>query len=154
ELYREDGAHSMIDWLLFRFGWSRRFAREHVELAHSIAALPRLKKALPEGAICWEKAVLIAKIATPQNEEVWVRDAEIYLYPRLERLVQMARRIERDEMERKFRERFVQIWHDHDGFVRIRGRLPEADGAVLVKALDRIKESMGPDRPDGTYNHP
>ncbi len=153
ELYREDGARTMADWISFRRGCAPRTARELVDIARAIADLPALKQALVDGRICWDKAVLVAKIATPEDEALWLRDAEDNGYPRLEFLVRSAMRFKREEIAAKHWERSVVMWRDPRGFFRLRARLPGAEGAVVEKAIERIQHEMGPDNPDGTYNN-
>jgi len=154
ELYREDGARTMADWISFRRGCSPRTARELVEVARAVGDLPELKRALIDGRICWDKAVLVASVATAEDEALWLREADAYGYSRLEYLVRTAKRIQREEIAAKHWQRSVVTWRDGVGMFRMRARLPEAEGAVIEKALERIREKMGPDNPDGTYNNP
>jgi hypothetical protein len=152
ELYREDGAASAEDWLTFRRGCSPRTARELLTVARALGDLPRLREVLLEGSLSWDKAVLIAGVATADDESWWLDEAGRCSYARLEWLVQSGRRIKRDEVEAKLWERGVWFSKGRQGFTRIRGRLPEAEGALVRRAFDNILDHMGPDRPDGTYN--
>jgi hypothetical protein len=46
ELWREDGAASMAEWLCMRLSLSLKSARELVEIAHALKDLPALAAAL------------------------------------------------------------------------------------------------------------
>lgn len=152
ELYKEDGARSIEDWIAFRRGCSPATAREHATLARALASLPLLKEALRSGRLSWDRAVLICGVASPDDESYWVGEAERDSYAYLEFLVKAAHRYTREQLAGMHRERSLTSHHDGFGFLRINARLSDADGAVVLKALERIREHMGPDNPDGTYN--
>ncbi|NNF63882.1 MAG: DUF222 domain-containing protein [Acidimicrobiia bacterium] len=51
EVWKDDGAQSMFDWLQTRFGLDRRSTREHVRVAESLFELPQIASAFEDGRI-------------------------------------------------------------------------------------------------------
>jgi hypothetical protein len=49
--------------------------------------------------------------------------------------------------------RALHCWWEED-WMRLSGRLPAADGAVVAKALERIREGYGPDPATGLFDPP
>jgi len=152
EAYKEDGAASMASWLAFRVGCLPSTASTYVTLARQLADLPLLKDAHERGRLHWDKVVLIATVATRDDEDWWIDEAERNSAARIQYLVRLAKRIKREDVTDIFDARGVWFRADGKGLLHMRAALPEADGALLRKALDRIQKDMGPDNPDGTYN--
>jgi hypothetical protein len=45
ELWKQDGANSMAEWLCMRLSWSLKAARALVEVAHALKSLPAIAAA-------------------------------------------------------------------------------------------------------------
>jgi hypothetical protein len=58
-----------------RFGFSPRKTRYLLSLAQKLRRLPRIKQALGEGRLGWTKASRIARVATPEDEVIWLDSA-------------------------------------------------------------------------------
>ena len=66
------GALSCAHWLAWRVGWDLRTARERVRVARKLAELPLVDEALRIGAMSYSQARAISRVATADNEELWV----------------------------------------------------------------------------------
>ena len=58
-----------------RFGFSPRKTRYLLQLAQNLERLPQLRKALEEGKLGWTKASRIARVATTEDETMWLDSA-------------------------------------------------------------------------------
>ena len=65
-------AMSCAHWLAWRVGLDLRTARERVRVARKLAELPLIDKALRIGAMSYSQARAISRVATAENEELWV----------------------------------------------------------------------------------
>ena len=66
------GALSCAHWLAWRVGWDLRTARERVRVARKLAELPLIDEELRRGAMSYSQARAITRVATADNEELWV----------------------------------------------------------------------------------
>ena len=66
------GALSCAHWLAWRVGWDLRTARERVRVARKLAELPLVDEELRIGAMSYSQARAITRVATAENEAVWV----------------------------------------------------------------------------------
>lgn len=58
-----------------RFGFSPRKTRYLLRLAQQLRRLPKIKEALGQGRLGWTKATRIARVATPEDEVMWLDSA-------------------------------------------------------------------------------
>ena len=66
------GALSCAHWLAWRVGWDLRTARERVRVARKLAELPLIDEELRIGAMSCSQARAISRVATAENEKLWV----------------------------------------------------------------------------------
>ena len=70
------GALSCAHWLAWRVGWDLRTARERVRVARKLAELPLVDEELRIGAMSYSQARAISRVATADNEALWVAYAK------------------------------------------------------------------------------
>jgi hypothetical protein len=107
-----------------RFGFSPRKTRYLLRLAQQLRRLPRIKEALGEGRLGWTKASRIARVATPEDEVMWL-DSALSLSVR--------------ELDQKINEE-----RDATG-VKIRAWLTQDQAAVWDQALEVCRRLNGED---------
>lgn len=145
QAWKQDGVHSMTDWLSYRFGMLRRTADELVRVAHALDMLPAIAEAYADGRISWDKVVALASFATP-DEDAWLAEvAQTHTPFQIEHIAKWRRRITREETDRAYDARYLRCGPHRDGSYRINGRLPAAEGAVVAKAIERTAEQLPPD---------
>ncbi len=66
------GALSCAHWLAWRVGWDLRTARERVRVARKLAELPLVDEELRRGVMSYSQARAISRVATAENEALWV----------------------------------------------------------------------------------
>ena len=70
--WQVQGALSCAHWLAWRVGWDLRTARERVRVARKLAELPLVDEQLRIGAMSYSQARAISRVATAENEALWV----------------------------------------------------------------------------------
>jgi hypothetical protein len=115
-------------------------AREKVRVAHSLEKLPRISAAMARGELSYSKARALTRVACAQTEEYFLSIALHGTAAHVEKLVRQYRRAkEAEELSREARQqatRQLTYFHDEDGSLVLKGRLPAEIGALVVKALD------------------
>ena len=136
-----DGAtQSCAHWLNWKCGIDMGAAREKVRVAHSLQKLPRISAAMARGELSYSKARALTRVACAQTEEYFLSIALHGTAAHVEKLVRQYRRAkEAEELSREARQqatRQLTYFHDEDGSLVLKGRLPAEIGALVVKALD------------------
>ncbi|HVL80653.1 MAG TPA: DUF222 domain-containing protein [Actinomycetota bacterium] len=150
--WAEDGSSCMEAWLVARLAWTREYAFEVVRVARALEALPIVAGAYSEGTLSWDQTRALASFATSETEADLVEEARRMSAAHLRRVARRARPVEKEEENRAHRRRKLRLRWDHDGLVlRIAGSLPQAEGAVVERAISRLAETAPLDPETGTY---
>ena len=140
------GFRSCAAWLSWRIGLAPGAAREHVRVARALGTLPRLSQALALGELSYSKVRELTRVATPETEERLLAVGRAGTAEHVERIVRgwrcMDRKAEEREAARRHANRWLHVYPDEDGTVRVRGRLSAEMGALLVKALAAARETL------------
>ena len=132
EAWREDGATSATAWLSYRLGLSHRTAAEWVRMAGTLGELPHLAAAFAEGLLSWDQLRAVVLMATPETDAEWAERAPSLSAAQLEALARQARVVSREADEQAHARRSLRWWWDHDHhWLKLSGRLPDTDGAVV-----------------------
>jgi hypothetical protein len=141
-----NGFRSCAAWLSWRIGLAPGAAREHVRVARALGSLPRLSRALALGELSYSKVRELTRVATPETEERLLAVGRAGTAEHVERIVRgwrrMDRKAEEREAARRHANRWLHVYPDEDGTVRVRGRLSAEMGALLVKALAAARETL------------
>lgn len=146
--WRGFGARDIAHWLSMRYGISSWKAHRWIAAAHALEQLPRLSEALARGDLGIDKVVELCRFATPQVEADLIRWAMGVSCAAVRRRADLAVRTSRQEVVEVERARFVSWWHLDEGRrIGLEAELPAAQGAVVVRALEREAETI-PAMPD------
>jgi len=122
--YEKFGFSDIYYYAEARFGFSPRKTRYLLRLARQLRRLPRIKKALAEGRLGWTKVSRIARVASEEDETMWL-DSALSLSVR--------------ELDRKINE-------DRDVIgVKVRAWLTKDQSAVLDNAVEVCRRLAGED---------
>jgi hypothetical protein len=137
---------SCAHWLNFKCGLNLGAAREKVRVAHALEGLPKIAASMSRGELSYSKARALTRVACAATEDALLMIALHGTAHHVERLVQGFRRAqEAEELSREARQhtnRGVSYWFADDGSLVLKGRLPAAAGAMLIKALDAALETI------------
>jgi hypothetical protein len=76
EGWRDDGATSLVDWLVARLGVSKSTARAYAHLSERLFDLPHLMAGLASGDLSFDKVRAVADSATPESDRDLARQAQ------------------------------------------------------------------------------
>lgn len=143
EDWKADGATSMVDWASTQLRLPRAQAVQLLEVAHALEGLPAIAIAFEEGRLSWGQIVPLVRIATPETDEGLAERAQGIDATQLEAAARRLRRVPRRKVEDAHDRRFVSWqWSLDHTWLRLQGRLPADQGAVVVSALERIADRV------------
>ena len=136
--WRDDGAPDMSSWLCIRLGLAYRTGKEWTRVAHALDELPECARVYSEGRLSWDQLRPLTLITTPETDAEQAAAAPGASAAALEVAVRRTRRVELAEAEEQQNRRHLRWWWQGNEGFRLSGRLPAADGATLVAALERF----------------
>jgi len=146
------GLNSCAHWLNWRCGIGMNAAREKVRVAHALKELPLISASFATGELSFSKVRAVTRIANPENEKDLLELARYATAAQVEKLVRAYRNVERyEERERAEKQhdlRELNYYHDDDGSLVIRARLPAEEGAVVLQALNAAMDARYAEQKD------
>ncbi len=157
----DSGMKSPAHWLNYYCGIDLGAAREKVRVALCLATLPLIDAAFSTGVISYSKVRAMTRSATPENEAFLLQVARHGTAQHVEKLVRTfarASRLADPQRDRcQYEARAFSWYHDDDGMVVFKGRLPAAEGAAFLKAMEAILHTLAQQEPahqEATYHQP
>jgi hypothetical protein len=137
-----DGAmRSCAHWLGWKCGLDLGAAREKLRVARALEPLPSISAAMGRGELSYSKVRALTRVATPQNEGTLLTIALHGTAHHVEAVVRGCRRARQAaELSREAQQhagRALRWFHDQDGSLVMQVRLAAADGALVLRALER-----------------
>jgi len=132
----------LAGWVGFRFGVTRREAREYLRVAEALRELPVIRAAFARGALSFTKVRALTRVATPSSEERLLEVAESLTASQLERALRVYRRIAVEQARETHELEFVSYSFEPDGSLYLQARLAAEDGTLVIKALDAARERV------------
>ena len=148
EAWAEWGVKSCAHWLNWKCGLDLGAAREKLRVAHALEQLPRIAAAMENGSLSYSKARAMTRVADTATEEYFLNVALHGTAHQVEKLVRVFRRAkESQELSREAQQqanRSLSWFHDEDGSLVIKARLPAEAGAVFLRALEAAANELPP----------
>ena len=142
--WAETGVKSLAHWLNWKCGMGLGTARERIRVARALADLPHTSARFRDGRISFSKVRAITRVATANNEDVFLNIARYGTAWHVERVVRMWRREKRRDAiraeNRRHALRKLTWFTDDDGSIVLQGRFPPEPGWVLGVALKAMME--------------
>jgi hypothetical protein len=142
--WAEWGVKSCAHWLSWRCSIGLVTARQHVRVAHRLRDLPMVRAAFARGELSYCKVRALSRVATPETEAGLLEIARHATGAQLEKLVRCyagALAATLGTAQRVHEQRYLKwSWND-DGSLQLVGRLPAAEGGLVVKALEAFEEA-------------
>jgi hypothetical protein len=142
------GCKSCADWVAWRCSLAPNAARERVRVARRLEELPLLREAFERGELSYSKVRALTRLEEVAREEELLQFALHATASQLERTVRAysgAVAAQADPAA-AYEARFLEWTTDDDGTVRLNGRLPAEEGALVVAALEAVRERIDADR--------
>ncbi len=140
---RAEGARDLAHLLQIRLGIPAWKARRYVHAARALERLPLISEALERGELSLEKAIELARFATPEDEAKllrWARDVAPWT---VRRRADLAERPQvRTDREAHASRRLDWWWSEEDRVWEFFCRLPLAEGFVVKRAVERLAERV------------
>ena len=138
--WSDGSTQSCAHWLNWQCGIDIGAAREKVRVAHALEKVPRIAAAMARGELSYSKVRALTRVACEKTEEYFLSIALHGTAAHVEKLVRCYRRVkESEELSRDAQQqatRKVSYFHDEDGSLVLKARLPAEIGALVIKALD------------------
>src|SRR5512138_2363256 len=150
EEWGHQGARTCADWLAWRIGLAPGAAREKVRVARALGKLPAIDAAMASGRLSYAKVRALTRVATAANEARLVEIALAATGAQLERLCRRFRRVIDDgaipgmepAVDPSCDPRGVRVCNTDAGHVRIEVTLDPADAALVLAAIDRVRDEL------------
>ncbi|UUY03493.1 HNH endonuclease [Svornostia abyssi] len=142
-----EGCTSCAAWVAWRCGVGPTAAREHVRVARRLHELPSVRAAFSRGELSYSKVRAITRVEDVEHEDELVELARNATAAQLERIVRSYRSavLAESDAARVLEQRFLALEWQDDGSLRVRGRLPADQGALLMKAVELVAEQLRAD---------
>ena len=150
EEWGQQGARTCADWLAWRIGLAPGAAREKVRVARALGRFPTMDAAMASGRLSYAKVRALTRVATPTNEARLVEIALAATGAQLERMCRRFRRVIDDgaipgmevAVDGSCDPRGVHVRNTDAGHVRIEVTLDPADAALVLAAIDRVRDEL------------
>jgi hypothetical protein len=142
--WAEWGVKSCAHWLSWRCSIALGVAREKVRVAHRLEELPLIRETFSRGQLSYCKVRALTRVATPTTEAGLVEIARHATGAQLEKLIRCysnALSATLGTAQRQQELRFLKWSWNEDGSLRLEGRLPADQGALVINALDAALEA-------------
>ena len=140
--WAEAGVRSCAEWVAWRCALTPRSAREHVRVARSLEELPRTHASFARGELSYAKVRAVTRVATPESEEGLLQLARVCTASQLERSIRAYRRVSTAEARRQQDDAHLSVLWNSDGSLEIHGRLAPEDGALFLRAIESMRDSL------------
>lgn len=142
-----DGATaSCAHWLNWKCGIDMGAAREKVRTANALVHLPKISAAMQRGELSYAKVRALTRVACEKTEDTLLQYALNGTAAHIERIVRDFRRCkEAEELGREAQQqinRKLSWFHDSDGMVVIKARVPAEAGQMFIKAIEAACEEI------------
>jgi len=138
----EAGVRSCAEWIAWRCALTPRAAREHVRVARCLEGLPQTHASFARGELSYAKVRALTRVATPELEQDLLELASHCTASQLERSVRAYRRVTAEEAREQQENAHLSVFWSADGSLEIHGRLAPEDGALVLRALESMRDSL------------
>ncbi|TMB91349.1 MAG: DUF222 domain-containing protein [Chloroflexi bacterium] len=138
--WAEWGMRSCAHWLSIHIGVDLDTAGELIRVGHALQVLPSIAAAFAEGRLSMDKVSALVKVATPEDEPMWL---DLALHASGAQLTRICRAVRRaleaadpSLAEDAMAKRSVRTWWRNDGTLELFALLPREDAAAVMAAID------------------
>jgi hypothetical protein len=149
ELYLEDGARNVSEWLVERYRLSAERANGYASLAGKLADLPHLSAAYAAGQLSIDQLKPLVRVADDTSDEIFASEGPGWSERQCRTVAARVSKLSTKDANEARAQRHLRLrWED--AWLSIRGRLYGEAGAVVQEALTRLA-TQAPKDPDGKF---
>jgi hypothetical protein len=112
-----------------------------VRVARRLPELPLIHAAFARGELSYAKVRALTRVASAENEEELLELARAFTAAQLERSVRAYRRMTTEEGREQQEDAYLSVFWEPDGSLSIHAQLAPEDGALLLRALDAVRDA-------------
>lgn len=150
EVWRAEGAPSMVSWLMARCKVAYPTARDWVEAASNLTDLPHLSSSYERGDLSFDQLRPLAQVAQPDTDAQLAQNGPCWSAAQAQDVARRARRISDQEARGQFESRRLCLRARRGGGT-IEGQLPADLFATVHSTLSRLASAFGKDPVTGAY---
>jgi len=144
------GIRSCAHWLSINTGFDRHTSEELLRVGHALSSLPHIAQAFAAGELSFDKVRTVTRVATAPDEDVWLEVARAASGVQLVRICRQVRQaLQADDPDRHLTNRGLWSHWDEDGMLHLRAVLPAEEGALVLAAVEAVRDQMCKSQPDG-----
>ncbi len=144
--WADTGCVSMVAWLSWWTGTSRKAASEHVRVARGLGDLPLIDQAFAAGELSYSKVRALTRCAEPATQQSLLDVAKSATASQLDKIVAGLRRVRAHanggEINHEQR-RFASFTETAGGMVRLVAQVGPEEALILRAALDQANSPAG-----------
>jgi hypothetical protein len=130
-----------VDCSLGADGESAQTVRTKVETARALESLPAIAQVALDGAFSDEQLSSVVKVADEESDREWARRGPATDPVELERMARQAKKPTAEDSRARFAARELRMWKK-EGYVHLRGQLPDDMGAAFESTITQLTEKM------------
>jgi hypothetical protein len=140
------GVRTCAHWMSIRTGMDVMTGSELIRVGHALKTLPKLAAAFADGRLSYDKIRAVTRVATPDDQDVWLGLALEASGAQLVRICRAVRHAleaaDPDVAEDALARRSLRTWWRDDGMLEIFAVLPREDGATVMAALEASAQAI------------
>jgi hypothetical protein len=130
-----------VDCSIGSNGESAQVLRDKVETARELEALPAIADVAMDGGFSDEQLSSVVKVADVESDREWATRAPNIDPLELQRLARMVSTPSAEDSRARFAARELRMWKKQ-GFLHLRGQLPDDMGATFEATITALTEKM------------
>ena len=150
EVWKADGATSMVDWVVARYQTSVATAREWIKVARALEQLPRVREVFAEGRLSWDQLRALLRVVTPGTEAEWAERAPDMTVAQLRAASKTVKR--EAVVEEHDRRRVWWRFRDDRPCFELFAEMSDVEGATVATWLMRKANQYDPNPESGVYD--
>jgi len=137
----------VAEWLQTRDTVRTATARAEVEIARELEKLPAIAAAAQRGELSFDQLEHLVVLATPETDTEWAARGAQAAPGDLARMARRTRVVSQVEAEARQRAREFTWWRADGGMLRVRGAIPDVNGALVEAVFELCRAYEGGARP-------
>jgi hypothetical protein len=135
-----DSLRSFADWLTLNTGFAPRTGEELLRVGQALHGLPLISAAFAAGKLSFDSVRELSRVATAEDEELWLNVAANATGAQLARVCRACRRVldldTPKHADGQLSRRGLWSHFEDEGMLHLRAVLPPEEGALVMAAIE------------------